>query len=121
MESDQIPVEENLKENLDISNQGEFPEAIATSVVLDQVVEVIQENISQSEISPEQVSNSSPSHEHESIAELKITETVETIETVETSKTSEISEKSETIKNQRNLNNQKNQKNQRKQKNDKNH
>ena len=93
MESDQIPVEENLKENLDISNQGEFPEAIATSVVLDQVVEVIQENISQSEISPEQVSNSSPSQEHESIAELKITETVETIETVETSKTSEISEK----------------------------
>jgi VCBS repeat-containing protein len=29
MESDQLPVEENLKENLDLSHQGETPEAIA--------------------------------------------------------------------------------------------
>ena len=103
MESDQIPVEENLKENLDISNQGEFEEAIAPSVVSDEaieVIEVITENISQPEISSEQVSDSPLSDDHESISALEITETAGTTETtgtVEAPQPSDISEVSETL------------------------
>lgn len=42
MESDQIPVEENSEENLNLSDQGEVPEAIAPSIVLGE--EICPEN-----------------------------------------------------------------------------
>lgn len=47
MESDQLPVEENLKENLDQSHQGETPEAIATleSTSDEEIVESAGESI----------------------------------------------------------------------------
>ncbi len=47
MESDQLPVEENLKENLDQSHQGETPEAIASlgNTSDNEFVEVVGESI----------------------------------------------------------------------------
>jgi Protein of unknown function (DUF3086) len=47
MESDQLPVEENLKENLDQSHQGETPETIATleSELGEEIVEAAGESI----------------------------------------------------------------------------
>lgn len=47
MESDQLPVEENLKENLDQSHQGETPEAIASlgNTSDNELVEVVGESI----------------------------------------------------------------------------
>ena len=47
MESDQLPVEENLKENLDQSHQGEPPEAIASlgNTSDNELIEVVGESI----------------------------------------------------------------------------
>jgi hypothetical protein len=65
MESDQLPVEENLKENLDQSHQGETPETIATleNALENEIVEAARESIdeniqidqSPSDHSPEQL------------------------------------------------------------------
>jgi hypothetical protein len=55
MESDQLPVEENLKENLDQSHQGEISEAIATveNESDKEIVEAVGEPITELESQPQ--------------------------------------------------------------------
>jgi hypothetical protein len=55
MESDQLPVEENLEENLDRSHQGETPEAIATveNESDHEIVEAVGEPITELEPQPQ--------------------------------------------------------------------
>jgi Protein of unknown function (DUF3086) len=61
MESDQLPVEENLEENLDQSHQGETPEAIATveNESDHEIVEAVGEPITELEPQPQDSLNTS--------------------------------------------------------------